>query len=159
MRSPQKSQSVGEVLRRDLPPALQLALKLSELQGLWSNLVDPPLADLTRPVSLDREGLVVICQSPAAAQRLKMSAGGLLRRISRRWGLDLPGIRPVVASLEAGRRDSQRPGPPAREIKPREDAVEACYQRIRPQIGRDDVSLALARLEALYKLRFGDGPR
>lgn len=157
-KAPGSSQSVGAILRRDLPPALKLALKLAEIQQLWPNLAGPALAALSRPVSLDRSGLVVVCQSPAAAQRLQMGAGPLLRRISRRWALDLPGIRPVVAPLE-NRRDRAPEELLPREIYPRPEDVEGCYEKIRTQIDREDTALALARLEALYRRRFGEGSK
>jgi|Go1ome_4_1110791.scaffolds.fasta_scaffold76161_2 hypothetical protein len=147
---------VGALISKELPPAFQIALRLSEMERKWELLVGPQLAQRSRPVSLDRTGLVVICETPAAAQLLNMSAGTLLRRVERRWGLALKGVRTVVGRVDKPRQ--------AAEAKPRkfsvpEKAVSEALERIGPEIEDPGVALALARLEAAAKTRWGEGKK
>ena len=149
--------SVGALISKELPPAFQIALKLSEMERDWESLVGPQLAQRSCPVSLDRTGLVVICESPAAAQLLKMSAGTLCRRVERRWGVVLKGVRTVVSRIEKPRKI-------ATEVKPErfrvpEKAVQEALQHISSEIENQDVALALARFEAAAKTRWGEGKK
>lgn len=144
---------IGALIVRHMPPAMQTAMRLADMERDWPNLVGAHLAALTRPASMDRDGLLVLCETPAAAHMMTLSAGTLTRRTQQRWGLHLSAVRAIVAPLNR-RRSSERKEP--RILHPDPAAVQQYYKQVRSVIDRDDVALALARLEALYKARFGN---
>ena len=146
--------SVGSLISAQLPPAFRIALRLSQMEQEWVSLVGPQLAERTSPVSLDKTGLVVTCDSPAAAQLLRMSAGTLIRRVARRWVIDLKGVRPVVARVS--RPAPRVPVRPKRKAVP-EKKIQEALERISPEIENGEIALALARFEAAAKARWGEG--
>ncbi len=146
--------AIGSVISRNLPPVFQMAFKLAQMERQWAEIVGPRLAERSKPVSMENGSLVVVCESPAAAQLLRMCAGTLTLKVKKMFGVQLAGVRSVVGRVERPRRSA--PAAP-RPLKVSRAAVEEAFERISPQIKDPDTALALARLEAAAKARFGSG--
>lgn len=142
------------LIPKNLPPAFRIAMKLAEMEQHWSYIAGDALAKLTRPVSFDRQGLVVLCATPAAAQLLRLSEMSICSKVQKRWKVELQNIRPVVVNRfrrEAAPLEEQRP---VRIVRPNPDTVEHHYHHNKEVIERSDVALALARLRTVYHQRF-----
>ena len=148
--------AVGSVIVHNLPSAFQIAFKLADMERQWLTIVGPQLSALTRPSRLERGELIVACESPAAAQMIKLSAGTLLRRVKKLTGLELPGVRAVVSRLE---RQREAPPPPSRRLQVSPEMVDEALKRVKATVEDPDTALSLARLEAAARTRWGEGRR
>lgn len=148
--------AVGSVIAHNLPSAFQIAFKLADMERQWLTIVGPQLSTLTRPDRLERGELIVACESPAAAQMIKLSVGTLLRRVKKMTGLELPGIRAVVSRLERLRKT---PSVPPRRLQVPPEMVEEALKRVKETVKDPDTALSLARLEAAARARWGEGRR
>ena len=147
---------LGAVISRDLPPAYQMAFQLAAVEQRWSDVVcDAVLAERSRPAGLERKVLRILCDSPAVAQKVAMSAGTILMRIERRFRLRLEGVRAQVGPV---RKRRPAPGPDARPIRLKldEKILQNAYERAMAKGRNERLALALARLEAASKARFGE---
>ena len=86
---------VGVVITRKLPRVFQIACQLGEMERRWDTIAGPQLALRTQPLRLERDALIVACDTSAAAQMVNMSGGTLMMRVRRLIGLELPGVRAV----------------------------------------------------------------
>ncbi|MCI7404268.1 DUF721 domain-containing protein [Pyramidobacter sp.] len=146
--------AVGSVIAHNLPSAFQVAFKLADMERQWLTIVGPQLFASTRPDRLERGELIVACESPAAAQMIKLSAGTLLRRVKKLTGLELPGVRAVVSRLERPRKKASAP-PRRLQVSP--EMVEEALNRVKATVKDPDTALSLARVEAAARARWGDG--
>lgn len=144
--------AIGSVIARNLPPAFQTAFKLADMERQWLTVVGPQLSPRTRPARLERGELVVACDSPAAAQMIKMNAATLLRRVAKLTGLELPGVRAVVSRVE---RPRQAPKPPRRRPVPQK-MIDEALERVKSTVKDPETALSLARLEAAARARWGE---
>lgn len=142
-KAPMKS--VGALINENMPPAFLIAYKLGEIENKWKDIAGPALALRSRPVSMDRQGLVVICESPAAAQMLNMQTGSLLRRISRLFGIRLSGVRVVVARVAPRKKAEVKQ---VRTTRVPKSYVEEAFERIRLVIDDTELAMSIAKAEA-----------
>lgn len=147
--------SLAEVIKNNAPPCLRVVSLLAETERQWDEIAGPRLAGRTRPLSLDRDVLVVACETPAAAQMVNMSGGTLAARVKDAAGLDLMGVRAVVRRL-APRRARTAP-PRGRRLSPAKKDVDAAFARVSAVVRDPEVALAVARAEAAAKARWGGG--
>lgn len=145
---------VGAVIVHRLPAVFQNAFRLARMEKEWPDVVGPQLAPRTLPAKIESGGLVVYCETPATAQMLLMCAGTVQRRIERRYGVRLKGVKAVVRHIVRPRRRAQSKPKPL--VVP-EAKVRETYERVSESVKDPDVALALARLEATARARFGEG--
>lgn len=147
----------GDCLKRSLPPAMVAGIRLASLAEGWADLAGT-LGRRSRPLRLEKGELVVLAETPAVAQQLRMRGGDLCRKIREKWNLQVQAIRPIVGK--------GRPSPSSRKAAvPRrlpsivvgQNEVQEALEEIRGTIGREDILFSLARLMATYRKRFG-GP-
>ncbi len=148
--------SLDAVVSRKLPPVVRMAYGLARMERNWSEIVDERFAAGSRPIALEGSVLIVACESPALANLLNLSAGTWLYRIKKLYGLDLSDLRAVVRKLPRKRNVSS---PRVRPLKVSRAAVEEAYARISPKFKDKNTALALARLEAAAKARWGEGKK
>lgn len=97
-RRPAKLEHLGGLLTR-VSSAMGLEKRLREhtVISTWSQIVDPKLAETTRPLFIDlQRNLVVSAQDAAVAQELSLTKPQLLKvlsRLARSVGVDIQGIR------------------------------------------------------------------
>ncbi len=148
--------SLGAVVSRRLPHAARVAFWFARMERDWAEVVDERFARSCRPLRLEGSVLIVACESPAMANLMNLSAGTWLYRIKKLYGVDLSDLRAVVRRLPRERKISP---PRARAMKVPKKAVEEAYARISPQFKDKNTALALARLEAAAKTRWGEGKK
>ncbi len=145
----------GEYLTRTLPSGIATGISLASLAEDWPRLAGPP-GRRSRPFRMEQDELVVMAETPAVAQQLRMRGGDLCRKIRAKWNLQVRSIRPVV-----GKGHRPRPSVDSRSkqkrhsFSVRERDVQEALEEIRGTIGKEDVLLSLARLMATYRKRFG----
>lgn len=140
-----------------LPPPVKGGLLLADLSLKWKDVVGP-LAARSRPHRIEEGLLIVIVESPALAQRLRIQSGTVARKIREGWGLPVTGLRAVVGPVSSVRKrmEAVRPSPSG-PLQIRKDELEAARERIAPHVEDEKISSALARLLAVYRRRFGGG--
>lgn len=143
---------LGALFEGALTPDIKRGLALADLTLKWNDVVGP-LASRSRPLRIDDERLVVVADSPALAQRLKIQAGGVIRKIREGWGLPLSGLQVVVGPVRMRRR--QAPSPPPPVAAPTEEELTWAKGLIAAHIEDEKTTSALARLMAVYRRRFG----
>lgn len=146
--------AVGSVIAHNLPPSFQIAFRLADMERQWLTIVGPQLSVLTRPDRLERGELVVACESPSAAQMIKMSAGTLLCRVKKLTGLELPGIRVIVSRIKHPRK---APLTPSRQLQVSPEMIDEALNRVKEIVKDPHTALSLARLEAAARTRWGEG--
>lgn len=147
--------SIGSVISSNLPPAFRLAFMIAEVERRWADVVGDRLARLSQPVSVDRNGLVVVCETPAAAQMLKMGSATYLRRIAAIAAVDLPGIRAVVSRTAKKRRP--RTVAAAKRLYVPKKKIDEALADISPRIKDAGLALSLAKMRAAAEARYGKG--
>ncbi len=147
---------LSAVVSRGLPYAARVAFCFARLERNWDEVVDARFAAGCRPLRLEGSVLVVACETPALANLMNLSAGTWLYRIKKLYGVDLSDLRAIVTRVP--RRRKTLP-PRARPLKVPQRAVEEAYEAIAPRFKDKKTALALARLEAAAKARWGDGRR
>lgn len=146
---------LGTLLEGALTADLKRGLALADLSLKWSEVVGP-LASRSRPLRVEGELLVVVADSPALAQRLKIQAGGVARKIREGWGLSVSGLHLLVGPVTTRRRPTE---PVSRPLPaPREDELARAGRTLAPYVADEEVASALARLMAVYRRRFGEIP-
>ncbi|MGN0838798.1 MAG: DciA family protein [Pyramidobacter sp.] len=150
----ESAQALGSVIATHLPPVFQIACRLSDMERRWGDVVGPQLASRTKPVSLEHNVVIVACESPAAAQMIRMAAGSILVRVRKLFGLELPGIRAVVRRIEKERR---RTPPRRREIYVSQKAIDEAYAEASASIHDRDTAMAMARMRAAAEAKYGRG--
>ena len=149
------AKSVGSVLAEKLPTAYKIALLLSNLENRWEEIVGPRLAAHSKPESVDRTGLVVLCDTPAAGQLFKMGAVTYLQRVEKKFDVKISGIRTVVVTrLERRRPDSEKR---IRKLFVPKSFVDEAMAEVEPKIKNAAVAAALARARAAARARYGAG--
>lgn len=145
----------AEYIGNSLTPEVMKGIRLAGLAEEWPRIAGPP-GRMSRPLRMERGELVVLAETPAVAQQLRMRGGDLCRKIREACSLEVRAIRPIVGQ--------RRPSPPARrpqgaERKPPlavgEREVQEAVDELRGTIGNEDVLVSLARLMATYRKRFG----
>ncbi len=144
-------ESLGSLIPRRIPQGLSIAMTIAEMVKEWEWVAGPNLGSKSRPVSIERDILVVICLTPSVAKVLDMKAGGLITRIENRWRIGIKGFRVVVGRIEA---QKERPAPTPYRIEPSKASIQACLNYTSDKIEDEDVAEALARLMATYMKKF-----
>ncbi len=147
---------LGALISRKLPYAARAAFCFARLERNWEEVIEERFAPHCRPIALEGSVLIVACDSPGMANLLNLSAGTWLYRIKKLYGVDLSDLRAVVRRVP--RRRKILPAR-ARPLKVPRKAVEEAYARISPDFRDKDTALALARLEAAAKARWGEGKK
>ncbi|MGI6075231.1 MAG: DciA family protein [Pyramidobacter sp.] len=148
------TRAVGSIIACNLPPVFQIACRLADMERRWGDVVGPQLASRTKPVSIEHHVVVVACESPAAAQMIQMGAGSLLARVKRLFGIELPGIKAVVRSIDRSRPTPRRR---RRELQVPQRSIDEAYARASQIIDDRETAMAMARMEAAAKARYGKG--
>ena len=144
--------SLGSIIPGKIPPALTIAMKISSIVKGWRSVAGDRLASCSKPVSIEDDLLVVVCENRSAANVLKMKGASLARSVNRKWNTKFKNIRVVVGKIEELKPEPERA--PARKIEPSESSVKACLNYTSSKIEETDVAEALARLMATYMVRF-----
>lgn len=144
-------ESLGSLIPGRIPTGLSIALTIAEMVREWEWVAGSNLASKSRPVSIERDLLVVVCLTPSVAKVLDMKAGGLVARIESRWRIGINGLRVVVGRIEVPK---ERPAPAPYRIEPSKASIQACLNYTSDKIDDDDVAEALARLMATYLKKF-----
>ncbi len=146
-----KAESLGALLPGRLPPAVLMAMAIADLVKEWESVTGSTLGRKSRPVSIERNVLVVVCETPSVAKMLTMKGGTIARQIEKGWRLGITGIRVVVGRIE-DKREPEEPG--NHRIEPSPESIRACLSYTGEKIDRKDVAEALAGLMATYMKRF-----
>jgi hypothetical protein len=104
------------------------------------------------PVSIESGVLVVVASSPGAAHHVSMMGASIAQRIKELWGLEIKGVRSRVGKVRRNQPPRQK-----RKLLPVEipkKLLEEKKKAFEGKIGRKDAEEALARLSALYEIRF-----
>lgn len=146
---------VGDCLKMSLPPGMAAGMRLASLAEGWVDLAGN-LGRRSRPLRLEQGELVVLAETPAVAQQLRMRGGGLCRKIREKWNLQVLAIRPIVGKGSSP-QSSRNVTPPRRlpSVVVGQKDVQEALEEIRGTIEREDVLVSLARLMATYRKRFG----
>lgn len=126
-------------------------MTIAEMVREWEWVSGTNLGGKSRPVSIERDVLVVVCLTPSVAKVLEMKAGGLITKIEKRWHLGIKGIRVVVGKIEGPR---EYPPPKPYRLEPSRESIEACLSYTSEKIEDSDIADALARLMATYMKKF-----
>lgn len=153
-RTDKAARAVGSVIAGNLPPVFQIACRLADMERRWGDVVGPQLALRTKPVSIEHRVVIVACESPAAAQMIQMGAGSLLFRVKKLFGIELPGIKAVVRHIER-RRAAPKKG--RGELRVSQQSIDEAYAKASLIIDDRETALAMARMEAAAKARYGRG--
>lgn len=146
-----KTRRLGDVLASNLPPAVLTAMSIGELVKSWESIAGPKIGKKSRPVSIEGDILVVVCETPSVAHVLYMMGGAASRRIENRWKLGIRGIRAVVGKTEKNREIRKKE---SSRLEPSPSVVQACLDYAGEKIDRPDVAQALASLMATYMRKF-----
>lgn len=144
-------ESLGALIPGRIPTGLSIALTIAEMVREWEWVTGPNLGSKSRPVSIERDVLVVVCLTPSVAKVLEMKAGGLVARIESRWRIGIRGFRVVVGRID---KPKDRPAPAPYRIEPSQASINACLNYTSDKIEDDEVAKALARLMATYMKKF-----
>lgn len=153
-KSQQSLKALSSVISSNLPPAFKIAFKISEMERNWQEVVGKRLFSHTYPVSIDRSGLVVICDSPAAAQMLKMGATTYLHRIEEKFSVRFQGIRVVVSKIERKRKIVKRR---ARPLMVSKKSVEEALSYIVTKVKDEKLAMSIAKAQAAAQTLYGKG--
>lgn len=146
---------LGALLEGALTPDLKRGLALADLSLKWDEVVGP-LALRSRPLRIEGESLVVVADSPALAQRLKIQAGGVARKIREGWGLSVSGLHLLVGPVATRRKPADPVSRPLPALGG--DELARAERTLFPYVEDEKVASALARLMAVYRRRFGEIP-
>ncbi|MDD4835968.1 MAG: DUF721 domain-containing protein [Synergistales bacterium] len=144
-------ESLGSLIPKRIPQGLSIAMTIAEMVREWEWVAGPNLGSKSRPVSIERDVLVVVCLTPSVAKVLDMKAGGLITRIESRWRIGIKGFRVVVGRIEV---QKERPAPAPYRVEPSKASIQACLNYTSDKIEDEDVAEALARLMATYMKKF-----
>ncbi|SMG26478.1 DciA family protein [Dethiosulfovibrio salsuginis] len=153
-RRKSKVESLGSLIPGRIPAGLSIAMSIAEMVKEWEWVAGQNLAEKSRPVSIERDVLVVVCLTPSIAKVITMKAGGLIRSIEKRWKLGIKGIRVVVGRIEEPR---EIPPPKPYRIEPSPASIRACLSYTSEKIEDEEIAEALARLMATYMKKFPKG--
>lgn len=153
-QSQQSLKTLSSVISSNLPPAFKIAFKISEMERRWQEVVGTRLFSHTNPVSIDRSGLVVVCDSPASAQMFKMGAATYLHRIEEKFGVRFQGIRVVISKVERRRRAVKRR---ARPLNVSKKMVEEALSYITTKVKDEKLAMAIAKAQAAAQTLYGKG--
>ncbi len=151
LRRKSKIESLGSLLPGRVPTALSIAMAVADMVREWEWIVGENLGTKSRPVSIERDVMVVVCLTPSVAKVITMKAGGIVRAIERRWSLGIKGIRVVVGRIE---EPKDIPPPKPYRIEPSQESIKTCMDYTSEKIEDREVAEALARLMATYLRRF-----
>jgi len=143
--------SVGSLFIGKLP--VFKALKLCEMERRWENIAGTQLAARTQPLRLDRGALIIVCETPAAAQMINMSNGSLIMRVKRQIGLDLPSVRAVVRRLDRNSRRSE-PRTDRERLTVPQKAIDEALAEVRQTVHDPELALSIARAQAAAVTRY-----
>lgn len=149
---------VGSLLLSSLSKDQSRMLLMADLCSRWAEVVGPRLADNCCPGSIIDGILTVVISRSVFSQEIAMRGGDITAAVRDGWGLDVSGVRVQMGRLHRKRPD-RKPGKGSGTVIPESSEVDACLDRIRPVVPRDDVAEDLARLMALYRKRFGGKSR
>ncbi|AER65751.1 protein of unknown function DUF721 [Thermovirga lienii DSM 17291] len=154
-RFPRKSslRRAKNVLEGVVTPSLKEGIILADMALRWKDIVGYKIANYSMPVSIESGVLVVVASSPGAAHHVSMMGASIAQRIKELWGLEIKGVRSRVGKVRRNQPPRQK-----RKLLPVEipkKLLEEKKKAFEGKIGRKDAEEALARLSALYEIRFG----
>lgn len=144
---------LGTLLDGALTSDLKRGLALADLSLKWDEVAGP-LASKSRPLRIEEDRLVVVAASPALAQRLKIQAGGLARKIREGWGLSVSGLHVIVGPVKTRQKVTVRTPRPLPILTA--DELARAERIVSPYLEDKTITSALARLMAVYRRRFGE---
>jgi hypothetical protein len=149
--------AVKDLLERAIPPNFSERLKLKDAAEGWKSVVGSVLAARSAPADVADGELLVIAETPLAAQRLSMMGGNIVRALKERLDFSVKKIRVVVGKLplKGGRLSSSSPAASA-VPRPKEEEVKELARRcleISPGLP-GDAAESFAGLRLFFAKRF-----
>jgi hypothetical protein len=146
--------AVEELLERAIPPNFSERLKLKEAVEGWKGIVGAALAARSAPADIADGDLLVVADTPLAAQRLSMMGGNIAGTLRERLNFDVKRVRVVVGKLPL-KGAVVSPSPPAMP-EPKEAEVKELARRcleISPGLP-EDAAESFAGLRLFFAKRF-----
>jgi hypothetical protein len=150
--------TVGSLLLSSLSTDQSRMLLMADLCSRWPEVVGPRLGDNSSPGSIIDGVLTVVVSRSIFSHEISMRGGDITTAVREGWGLDVSGVRVQVGKVRRKQPD-RKPKKGAGPVTPERTEVDACLDRVKHVVSRDDVAENLARLMVLYRKRFGGKPR
>jgi hypothetical protein len=151
-------QAVKDLLERAIPPNFSERLKLKEAAEGWKGVVGSALAARSAPADIADGELLVIAETPLAAQRLSMMGGNIVRALEERLNFSVKRVRVVVGRLPLrGGSGFAASSPKAPAVpRPKEEEVRALARRcLETSPGLpEDAAESFAGLRLFFAKRF-----
>jgi hypothetical protein len=153
---------LSELLWNSLPEGAKVRIRVAASARNWESVVGPLLAKRSAPKRIVEGKLLVVAESPAAAQELVMRGARIVKNLEREWHILVSGITVSVGRVPPPPRGGALPEDRPLGSVPAEE-VHAALDVVAEKVERDDVAESLARLMAVYRKRFpgrtGGAPR
>jgi hypothetical protein len=144
---------LSELLWNSLPEGAKLRIRVAASARNWESVVGPILAKRSAPRRVVEGKLLIVAESPAAAQELVMRGTRIVKALQKEWNLLVSGITVSVGRVPPPPREGTLPEDRPLGSVPAEE-VEAALGVVAEKVERDDVAESLARLMAVYRKRF-----
>jgi hypothetical protein len=159
-----KVRAVEELLVQAIPPSFSERLKLKEAAERWKEIVGASLAARSAPADIADGDLLVVAETPLAANRLSMMGGNIAGTLEERLGFKVKKVRVVVGKLplkgSASKGSALSPSMPAMP-RPKEAEVRELAQSclaVSPDLP-EDAAESFARLRLFFARRFRESEK
>jgi hypothetical protein len=154
-------QRIEALLNRAIPPNFSERLKLKEAAEGWKGVVGAALVARSVPADVTDGELLVVAETPLAANRLSMMGGNIVKALAERLNFNVKRVRVVVGAarplrseglVAAGRRTfltGSASRPKAEEVK---DLARRCLE-LSPDLP-EDAAESFAELRLFFEKRF-----
>ena len=156
-RGTRSARPIHDILWGVLSPKGRQIVAIGSAAAAWEGIVGKTLAARSELSDIEGEKALVTADSPIVAQEIQMRGASIVKRLREEWGLPVSTL--VVTVAKGKKPDLKRKKVEAPEpvrYDPTSTEVGQALRKVSDKVEDEDVALALARLLAAYKRRFGE---